>query len=78
MRIREHPLQLIEGAATYKVWICGAARSDGTWHGWLEFSPTDVSQPTLSTGQETSQPNRAAFEYWADGPQPVYLEGALA
>ena len=32
----------------------------------------------LRTDQGTSQPNRAAIEYWADGLEPIYLEGALA
>jgi len=39
---------------------------------------TDISQPVLRTEQETSQPNRAAIEYWADGLEPIYLDGALA
>jgi hypothetical protein len=30
------------------------------------------------TGQETSQPDRKALEYWATGLEAVYLEGALA
>jgi hypothetical protein len=37
-----------------------------------------VVTPVLVTQQETSQPNRAALEYWADGLEPIYLEGALA
>ncbi len=62
----------------YTVWICGEERADGTWAGWLEFHPSDSAQPVLQTGQETSQPNRAALEYWASGLEPVYMEGALA
>jgi hypothetical protein len=46
--------------------------------GWLEFVPTSASGgPVLRTGQETSQPDREAVEYWAGGLEPVYLEGAL-
>jgi hypothetical protein len=78
MVIREHPSKVIDGDITYIVWICGEERIDGTWEGWLEFHPSDASQPTLRTEQETSQPNRAALEYWADGLEPTYLEGALA
>jgi hypothetical protein len=78
MLIREYPTKVIEGEITYVVWICAAQRADGTWEGWLEFHPTDARQPTLRTDQETSQPNRGALEYWADGLEPVYLEGALA
>jgi hypothetical protein len=77
MLVREHPSQVVEAETTYTVWICGMERPDGTWEGWLEFHPTDVSKPTLRTDQETSQPNRTALEYWADGLEPVYLEGAL-
>jgi hypothetical protein len=78
MLIREYPAKVIEGEITYAVWICGAERLDGTWEGWLEFHPTDISHPTLRTDQETSQPNRSAIEYWADGLEPIYLQGALA
>jgi len=58
--------------------IFGEERIDRTWEAWLEFHPTDISQPVLRTEQETSQPNRAAIEYWADGLEPIYLDGALA
>jgi hypothetical protein len=46
--------------------------------GWLEFHSADAKQPAMLTEQETSQPNRTALEYWADGLEPVYLEGAFA
>ena len=62
---------------TYSVRSYGEERGDGTWIGWLEFSPDDLSKPTLSTAQETSQPNRTAVEYWATGLEPVYFEGAF-
>ena len=78
MLIREHPTKVVEGDTTYAVWVCGAERPDATWEGWLEFHPTESRQPILRTDQETSQPNRGALEYWADGLEPVYLEGALA
>ncbi len=78
MLIAEHPTKMIGGNITYTVWICGEERDDGTWEGWLEFHPSDATQAVLHTGQETSQSNRAALEYWAGGLEPVYLEGALA
>ena len=78
MLIREHPTKIVESDTTYAVWVCGEQRPDGTWEGWLEFHPSDVSEPTLRTDQETSQPNRGALEYWAEGLEPIYLEGALA
>jgi hypothetical protein len=78
MLIRVHPTKLIVDDTTYIVRICGEERSDGTWEGWLEFHSADATKPTLLAEQETSQPNRTALEYWADGLEPVYLEGALA
>jgi hypothetical protein len=62
---------------TYVVRSYGEERLDGTWIGWLEFHPTDLSKLTLRTDQETSQPNRTAVEYWATGLEPVYFEGAF-
>jgi len=76
--IREHAAKIIDGDTTYVVQICGEERIDGTWEAWLEFHATDIGQPILRTEQETSQPNRAAVEYWIDGLEPIYLEGALA
>ena len=58
--------------------IMGEARRDGTWAGWLEFRPREGDEQSLRTGQETSQPDRRALEYWAGGLEPVFLEGALA
>jgi hypothetical protein len=78
MFIREHLARVIDGDTTYVVRICGQERADGTWKAWLEFHPTDTIHPVLLTDQETSQPNRVAVEYWADGLEPIYLEGALA
>ena len=53
-------------------------RADGTWYAWLEFDPLEPNRLRKHTEQETSQPNRAAIEYWAGGLETVYLEGALA
>jgi len=78
MLIREHTTKIIDGDTTYVVRICAEERIDRTWGAWIEFHPTDISQPNLRTEQETSQPNLAATEYWADGLEPIYLEGALA
>jgi hypothetical protein len=78
MLIRVHPNQVSSGNIAYAARICGDERIDGTWEGWIEFRPTDPNHPILSTDRETSQPNRTALEYWADGLEPIYLEGALA
>lgn len=78
MLIRQHSKNVTSGDAVYAARICGQERVDGTWEGWIEFHPIDSSHPILTTEQETSQPNRAALEYWADGLEPIYLEGAFA
>jgi hypothetical protein len=62
----------------YKVRVHGRERGDGTWEGWLEFVAVAAKSPALTTEQETSQPDRAALEYWSTGLEPVYLEGALS
>jgi hypothetical protein len=78
MLIREHPTRITEAGKTYIANIFGEQRVDGTWEAWIQFHPTDAAQPPLRTGQETSQPNRSAVEYWADGLEPIYIEGAFS
>jgi hypothetical protein len=77
MLIRETPLKITSGEVTYSVRVYGQERSDGTWEGWIEFYPLGFAS-ILRTGQETSQPNLQALEYWADGLEAVYFEGAFA
>jgi len=55
---------------------CGAAMTDGLWHGWLEFVPVGGGE-VLRSPRETTQPNRTDAEYWATGLTDVYLQGAL-
>jgi hypothetical protein len=69
-------IQTTDGTS-YTVMACGRERSDGTWEGWLEFAPDDLS-PVLRTRRETTQPNLTDLRYWATGLTPVCLEGALA
>ena len=77
--IHEHstPVRTPEGER-FVARIYGMPRSDGTWIGWIEFAPIARTTPVLRTERETTQPNRAAVKYWADGLEPVYLEGAFA
>ena len=56
MVIREHTTKVIDGDTTYVVRICAEERIDQTWGAWIEFHPTDISQPILRTEQERSQP----------------------
>jgi hypothetical protein len=56
----------------------GRRRADRMWEGWIEFAPTiDRARPTLVTDRETTQPDRGALEYWAQGLEPVYFQGAF-
>ena len=76
--LQQYTTEVIAANGTaYTVRSYGEERTDGTWAGWLEFNPVDVTMPSLRTDQETSQPNRAAVEYWATGLEPVYFEGAF-
>jgi len=51
---------------------------DGLWEGLLEFEPVADPGRTILSDRETTQPNRADLEYWAQGLSRVYLQGALA
>jgi hypothetical protein len=61
----------------YRARALGRQRSDGTWIGWLEFSPRGSGGVVRRTRRETTQPSQKALTYWARGIEPVYLEGAL-
>jgi hypothetical protein len=66
-----------EDGTEYEARVYGTERADRTWAGWLEFHPLRGSGPVLRTGQETSQPDRRAIDYWAGGLEPVYIDGAF-
>lgn len=74
MQIAQLSTTYAANARTYRVAVEGQERQDGTWAGRLVFRDgVDVR----ITDQETSQPDRAALEYWASGLEAVYLEGAF-
>jgi hypothetical protein len=60
----------------YTVAAHGQERSDGTWIGWLVFTPSQGAP--LRTRRETTQASREGLAYWATGLEPVYLEGAFS
>jgi hypothetical protein len=77
--IQEYSFVYRDDAGTpYVLRAWGDSRSDGTWEGWLEFTPADGIGRDLRTGRETTQPNRDAVVYWASGLEPIYFEGAFA
>lgn len=61
----------------YRARAFGRKRGDGTWIGWLEFSPRGSGGVVRRTNRETTQPSQKALAYWARGVEVVYLEGAL-
>jgi len=62
----------------YAVAAWGEPQAEGTWTGWLEFRRQGPPESVLRTRRETTQPNREALVYWAEGLEPIYLEGALS
>jgi hypothetical protein len=70
-----HPIQ-INDRDIYDAIVFGVRRFDGTWSGWIQFREPKTNRK-FRTGQETSQPDRGALEYWATGLEHVYFEGAL-
>ena len=62
----------------YKARAFGRERTNGTWIGWLEFSPRGTGGIVRRSPIETTQSSRKALLYWATGLERVYLEGALA
>ena len=74
--IFDEPISDDKGAR-YSVQAMGRQRDDALWEGWLEFLPLAGNAERISSGRETTQPNRNAVEYWAQGLTRVYLAGAL-
>ena len=62
---------------TYIVRAWGQARADGTWIAWLTFVGIDDAV-VRKTPRETSQSNYDHLQYWANGLQPSYFEGAFS
>ena len=73
----DEPISDVDGA-TYFAQAMGRKRDDGLWEGWLEFTQMSEDAPSYTSGRETTQPNRADLDYWAQGLSQVYLQGALA
>lgn len=63
--------------ARYFVEAMGRQREDGLWEGYLEFLPVNERGERIISDRETTQPNRKAVDYWAQGLTRVYLSGAL-
>jgi hypothetical protein len=66
---------LSSGGRTYWPRVVGAESDNGLWRARIEFVSSDGA--VVTSGRETTQPNRQDTVYWATGLTPVYLEGAL-
>ena len=76
--IHRHGDQVRDSAGrVYDVLVFGEQLADGTWEGWLQFTPRTAGLPSRRTGRETTQPDRASLEHWATGLEPLYLAGAF-
>ena len=72
----DEPIARTDGAL-YFAQAMTRKRDDNLWEGWLVFSPAKGAGDSVSSGRETTQPNRNAVMYWAQGLTRVYLMGAL-
>lgn len=77
LHLKTARVRILSGPIAFIPHILAEQRSDGTWAARIEFRP-ETGGPSCSTGRETTQPNRRAVEYWAEGLEPVYFEGAFA
>ena len=72
----DEPIQRADGVG-YFAQAIARERNDKLWEGWLEFTPVEGESEPIPSGRETTQPNRDAVMYWAQGLSRVYLMGAL-
>jgi hypothetical protein len=72
----DEPITAPDGTS-YFAQAVGSEMQSGEWEGWIEFFPEDDAISAVESGRETTQPNRANLELWAQGLTAVYLEGAL-
>jgi hypothetical protein len=72
----DEPVTAPDGT-NYFAQAVGSEMQGGEWEGWIEFFPESEAGNAVESGRETTQPNRANLELWAQGLTAVYLEGAL-
>ena len=76
--IMRFPETVSSPLGTFSPSVMARDRGDGSWEGWLEFTPVGSDATTLLvTGVETHQHDRVSLERWASGLTRVYAEGAL-
>jgi hypothetical protein len=72
----DEPIAATDGKI-YFAHAVGKEVDGGRWDGWLEFQHVEDALDALTSGRETTQPNRKNLEFWAQGLTKIYLEGAL-
>ena len=76
--VHEHTTHIrTPSGVTYAARTYAEQQREGTWIGWLEFTPVSDGCATLRTERETTQPTLEMVGYWASGLEPVYFEGAF-
>jgi hypothetical protein len=74
--VREFEQVFVDGDDRYRPRVVAAPHKGTTWQGWIEFLPIGAGT-MCRTEWETTQPDRAAVVYWAEGLEPLYLDGAF-
>ena len=75
LHLQPEHIKIVSSGKTFAAHIFANQRTDGTWEAWIEFH--SEGPPCFVTGRETTQPNRTAVQYWAEGLEPIYFEGAF-
>lgn len=65
----------VHGGHEYIVEVHAQPYTENLWEGWVDFVSLDGGA-RLRAPHETTQPNREAVLYWAEGLSTTYLEGA--
>ena len=73
--VREFDEVFVDGDRRFRVRAVAAPYEGTTWQGWIEFIALGGGA-ACRTDRETVQPDRSAVAYWAEGLEPVYLDGA--
>lgn len=75
--VTDLPYRIVDASGSeYFPSVAAERRADGVWEAWLEYVPTDESEP-LVTPTETTQSSRADVVRWADALTDTYIEGAF-
>ena len=76
--ITDLPYRIVDTrGAEYYASVAAEQRPDGMWEAWLEYVPTDESDPLL-TPTETTQSSRGDIVGWANALTDTYVSGAFA